>query len=317
MSSIDQLAVYVPPIYTNCSTTHISSLRLDTSIIKLILNCLDRATLRSLAQTNNFFANRVRELNPTVTFAPNPEQIPNLESQPPSHDHADASSAATSPTIQSPRSSEGYESAGSSETDLAEHDQEWEFKMTTAVMDRVASLPDYNSKPSLPGLPVELQLAIFHYLDNIDSVCLGLTNPRSYDIYRALYGIQMPLNTRRDSQNSLDRSWEVVGKLSCRHCGNFRCELYEHIKTWMPEGLEYCKMTKKFGSCADADAKDACYRGKPSKPNRKSSHEIISCTNANSFVKDAEDTQLDLQRDTRTTIPRSPIPRDEGLSIPT
>jgi hypothetical protein len=138
-------------------------------------------------------------------------------------------------------------------------------------MERVAELPAFPADASLQGLPNELQTMIFGNLDKIDAVCLGLSNVRTYEVYKAIHGKKMPLNTRRSGPNipNMERVWEVVGKNTCPHCGNYRCQLYEHVKSWMPETLEYCQFSQKFGSRAKEGAKETCYRGKPSKPNRE------------------------------------------------
>lgn len=166
----------------------------------------------------------------------------------------------------------------SSDTEMSSPEPEYEFQMTKELMARVAQLPAFKPVATLQGLPNELQLMIFGHLDEIDSVCLGLSNTRSYNIHRALHGPKMPLNTRRPVPNPLERAWEGVGRKTCLHCGNYRCQLYEHIKSWMPEGLEYCQFSQKFGSCAEKGAKDSCYRGKPSKPNRCGRHPVRTTT---------------------------------------
>jgi hypothetical protein len=179
-----------------------------------------------------------------------------------------SSSSSAVPSSPGP-SDASHDSSSDSDTDMSSPEPDWEFTMTPDVQARLKALPDFKSHASLPGLPTELQLQIFGSLDQIDAACLGLTNSRSYSIYRALHGIKMPLNTRRSGPNPLEHAWELIGKTTCVHCGVYRCQLFEHIKSWMPENLEYCQMTLKFGSRANAGARDHCYRGKPSKPNRK------------------------------------------------
>lgn len=157
-------------------------------------------------------------------------------------------------------------------------ESEWEFKVTPDMIRRLSLLPKSKSSATLSSLPAELQLEIFSHLDKIDSVCLGLTSQRAYDICRAIYGTKMPLNTRRIGPNSLESAWEVVGKQECKQCGMFRCELWKHIKTWMPKELEYCAMKQNFGSPARPGAAESCYRGKPSKPRRCGRHPVRTTT---------------------------------------
>lgn len=157
-------------------------------------------------------------------------------------------------------------------------ESEWEFKMTPDMLQLLSLLPQSSNSATLSTLPAELQLGIFSYLDKIDSVCLGLTSRKAYGIYRAIYSCKMPLNTRRIGPNSLESAWEVVGKQECKHCGMFRCELWQHIKTWMPEELEYCTMKQNFGSRAREGAAESCFRGKPSKPRRCGRHPVRTTT---------------------------------------
>lgn len=169
--------------------------------------------------------------------------------------------------------------ASGSDTDMTSSEEsEWVFKVTPAMMRRLSLIPQAKSVATLPTLPAELQLEIFSHLDKIDSVAFGLTSRQSYNIYRAIYGTKMPLNTRRIGPNSLESAWEVVGKQECKQCGMFRCELWQHIKTWMPQELEYCTMKQNFGSRARPGAAESCYRGKPSKPRRCGRHPIRTTT---------------------------------------
>lgn len=150
----------------------------------------------------------------------------------------------------------------------------WELKITPDIVRRLSQLPQLNLGPTLESLPNELLLEIFSHLDKIDSTCLGLASPNIYPIYTAIHGTKMPLSTRRIGPNSLESCWEVVGKQQCRQCGIFRCELHQHIKTWMPQGLEYCAFKQNFGLAADKHANATCYRGKPSKPKRCGRHPL-------------------------------------------
>lgn len=181
------------------------------------------------------------------------------------------SAASSVPSSPGP-SDASHDCSSDSDTDMSSAEPDWEFTMTSAIEARLKALPDFQSQShaSLPGLPTELQLQIFGSLDQIDAACLGLTNSRSYSIFRALHGTKLPLNTRRNGPNPMEHAWELKRKTECAHCGAYRCQLFEHIKSWMPENLEYCQMTLKFGSKANEGARDHCYRGKPSKPNRKS-----------------------------------------------
>ncbi|KUJ15643.1 uncharacterized protein LY89DRAFT_90477 [Mollisia scopiformis] len=153
-------------------------------------------------------------------------------------------------------------------------EEDWEFEITADLIQRLALIPKRTQGPALPNLPTELQLEIFSYLDQIDSCCLGLASPNLYVVFRAIHGTKMPLNTRRIGPNRLESAWEVVGKQECQQCGIYRCELHQHIKTWMPKELEYCAMKQNFGLRAIDGAKEHCFRGKPSKPKRCGRHPL-------------------------------------------
>ncbi|TVY33500.1 hypothetical protein LOCC1_G006652 [Lachnellula occidentalis] len=162
----------------------------------------------------------------------------------------------------------------STDTEISPSPEEeaWAFKQTPELMNRLTLLPQYKDSASLPNLPIELQLEVFGYLDKIDACCLGLTSTRSYGIFRAIHGTKMPLNQRRSGPNPFEAAWEVVGKRECKQCGIYRCELHQHIKSWMPKELEYCSLKQNFGLPADTEGKPSCFRGKPSKPHRCGRH---------------------------------------------
>ncbi|TVY68882.1 hypothetical protein LSUE1_G005535 [Lachnellula suecica] len=164
----------------------------------------------------------------------------------------------------------------SSNTEMSQSPEEkdWVFEQTPELMRRLSLLPSHTVSTSLPALPTELQLQIFGYLDKIDACCFGLSSPRTYGIFRAIHGTKMPLNTRRTGPNLFERVWEVVGAKPCVHCGIYRCELHNHIKSWMPKELEYCNMKQNFGVPAPNGAKATCFRGKPSKPHRCGRHPL-------------------------------------------
>ena len=157
-------------------------------------------------------------------------------------------------------------------------------------------IPAASQGLSLMELPTELHLAIFDFLDLIDSTCLGLTNRHFYSIHRRRHGI-IALSTRRKGPNNLEWAWHkagvpqpsapvaknagaltalsklrVRGQGYCRKCGITRCELHKHIQSWMGEEAEYCSIKRKFGRAAPADAVSYCYRSKPNDPNRCGRH---------------------------------------------
>lgn len=150
---------------------------------------------------------------------------------------------------------------------------------------------------TLGGLPSELHMAIFDFLDPIDSTCLGLTNRHFYNIHRRMQGA-VPLSARRSGPNDMERAWymaarildartasapkaladkglallRVRGQALCRKCGIFRCELHKHLQGWMPDGYEYCTVRQKFGPAAPESAKAHCYRSNPNNPHRCGRH---------------------------------------------
>jgi hypothetical protein len=154
-------------------------------------------------------------------------------------------------------------------------EEAWVLKITPDIVRRLSCLPKVRSGPTLETLPNELLLEIFSHLDKIDSTCLGLASPKIYPIYRAIHGVKMPLNTRRIGPNSLESCWFALdNKKQCKQCGIFRCELHQHIKTWMPKGLDYCAFKQNFGVAAGEHSNATCYRGKPSKPKRCGRHPL-------------------------------------------
>jgi len=256
-----------------------SSLLVDAGIDRQIAEYLDAADAASLALTCVHFYDLCKRVHGSGLF-----QVPRHQKAPPqlpqvhfSDDHL----IITGPS--SPSASSTSDGSGSDDETLASTDTEmsddaaeepWVLKMTPDLMRRLSLLPDVSSAPNLPSLPTELHLQIFSYLDKIDSACLGLTSRSSYLLFRAIHGTKMPLNTRRVGPNSLESAWEVVGKQECKQCGIYRCELHQHIKTWMPNDLEYCAMKQNFGLRAKDGAHATCHRGKPSKPHRCGRHPL-------------------------------------------
>ena len=178
---------------------------------------------------------------------------------------------------------------------------------------RSYSVMDYEPAPpppppsaalTLPELPPELHMAIFDFLDPIDSTCLGLTSKHFYSIHRRMHGT-VSLSTRRDGPNDMERTWylanrninlaaanglgatttntlghdelvafRVRGHGLCRKCGIFRCELHQHLREWMGDGYEYCAVREKFGPTAPEGAKPSCYRSKPNNPHQCGRHRV-------------------------------------------
>jgi hypothetical protein len=165
---------------------------------------------------------------------------------------------------------------------------------------RSYSVMDYVPLPVLqrPGeklqfvhLPAELHFAVFDFLDDIDSTCLGLTSKHFYYIHRRMRGT-IPLSARRAGPNDMEWIWRLAGPLIargqseesavnsvlprgqvyCRKCGVSRCELHKHIQDWMGDVYEYCDVRQKFGPRAASDAKKNCYRSSPRHPHRCGRH---------------------------------------------
>ncbi|KAK7424410.1 hypothetical protein QQZ08_008669 [Neonectria magnoliae] len=166
-----------------------------------------------------------------------------------------------------------------------------------SVMDYEPIPPGQPQPPkdfTLLDLPSELHYAIFDFLDPLDSVCLGLTNPNFYEIHRRMHGT-VPLSSRYSGPNDLEWAWRgagplvhpkdrtaakenameqmrVKGQVYCRKCGISRCELHRHIKGWMGEGYEYCSIKEVYGKPAGEDAKQYCYMKSPKNPHRCGRH---------------------------------------------
>jgi len=239
--------------------------------LERIIGELDFASISSLARTNRFFAARI----PASALAP--YHHPQGSVVQPVTERTSAMASVTFASPGSPSSNNAdYDSLASTDTDMTSspEEDEWEFEVTPEIMRRLSLLPHRSHGPTLTFLPTELQLGIFSYLDLIDSTCLGLTSRNLYVVHRAIHGTKIPLNTRRIGPNSLESAWEVVGKQECKQCGIYRCELHQHIKTWMPKELEYCAMKQNFGLPARGNASPSCYRGKPSKPKRCGRHPL-------------------------------------------
>jgi hypothetical protein len=261
-------------------TDSLSRRILNPQIQQLVIPYLDRPSALALGCTNRSFFQACAEyhhlhlpqaqlpqLDVMKTAVNFPAGVATAVSTP--------SSAAASPN----RTEVDSDGLSGSETDATSaEDDEWEFKITPDMMRRLSLLPQQqNPVATLTTIPTELQIEIFSHLDKIDSVCLGLTCRRAYSVYRAVYGTKMPLNTRRIGPNSLESAW-VSGKQECKQCGAARCELWKHIRTWMPPNLEYCSMKQNFGSPARPGAAESCFRSKPSKPRRCGRHPVRTTT---------------------------------------
>ncbi|CCC13090.1 hypothetical protein SMACR_06308 [Sordaria macrospora] len=171
-----------------------------------------------------------------------------------------------------------------------------------SVTDRLP-LPVPSAGKLLLDLPPELHMAIFDFLDPIDSTCFGLTNKHFYAIHRRMHGT-VPLRTRREGPNELEWAWHLAGMVRksapsspveekseeeskkslslsqlrvrgqayCRKCGVTRCQLHKHIQEWMGENMEYCSIREKFGPIAPEGAKSYCYMSKPGDKTRCGRH---------------------------------------------
>ena len=170
-----------------------------------------------------------------------------------------------------------------------------------SVTDRLP-LPVPSAGKLLLDLPSELHMAIFDFLDPIDSTCFGLTNKHFYAIHRRMHGT-VPLRTRREGPNELEWAWHLAGTVRksapsspveekseeeskksplsqlrirgqayCRKCGVTRCQLHKHIQEWVGDNMEYCSITDKFGPTAPEGAKSYCYMSKPGDKTRCGRH---------------------------------------------
>ncbi len=166
-------------------------------------------------------------------------------------------------------------------------------------------LPTPSTTLTLQDLPSELHMAIFDWLDPIDSTCLGLANSHFYAIHRRMHG-RVSLSARRQGPNDMERAWylaarmvdagtpnptrpdatagrgnnnglaclRVRGQALCRKCGVYRCELHKHLEEWMGRGYEYCALREKFGPAAPPGAQQHCYRSNPNNPHRCGRHRV-------------------------------------------
>lgn len=135
-------------------------------------------------------------------------------------------------------------------------------------------------------LPTEIHLSVLDLLDRIDSTCLGLTNHYFYAIHHRRHGA-VPLSAGRDGPNDLEWAWrfatrplceaksgekparrneetpEGAERPRCRMCGVTRCELARHVRDWMPDGLEYCAVSDRYGPPASSGASSYCRKWSP------------------------------------------------------
>lgn len=145
------------------------------------------------------------------------------------------------------------------------YEESLDFQCVPASIIQISSQPVV---PPLLNIPTELHLLIFSHLDPVDSTCLGLTNAHFYNLQKALNG-NVTLETCRKG-----RPWEFHGKQECRHCGNHRCQLYMHLRDWMPTKYEYCAIRQVYGLKAQEGVKKYCYRSNPLKPGRCGRHRV-------------------------------------------
>lgn len=216
----------------------------------------------------------------------------------------------TSITVSGPSPSPSEQSRGENNQPLRE-EQAPRRRPALGPPRRSYSVMDYeplphhhrpSSRMTLMDLPGELHMAIFDFLDAIDSTCLGLTNKHFYTIHRRMHG-SVPLSARRDGPNELEWAWHVAGaptrtvpapvattpsasehdhaalsrlrvrgQAYCRKCGVTRCELYKHLKGWIGDGLEYCEVKQRFGPVAPEGARVFCHRSVPSNPRKCGRH---------------------------------------------
>jgi hypothetical protein len=272
---------FVPPSPRDNSyssnPSYVPSEVLITQNLSTIIRLLDTDSAATPAQTNNKFHHVCRDSHGEAVLAYQRQQSQTIQTPVtgPVSTLTSLSNTASTTISDAGSPSSDDDTAGSVHTGLTTPDEgEWILKITPELVRRLALLPQLKKGFALENLPAELQLEIFSHLDKIDSVCLGLASPLIYPIYRAIHGTKMPLTTRRIGPNSLESAWEVVGKQQCKQCGLYRCELHQHIKTWMPKVMEYCAFKQNFGLAAAKDANATCYRGKPSKPKRCGRHPL-------------------------------------------
>lgn len=147
------------------------------------------------------------------------------------------------------------------ESGVVSESESLDEEVATLLTASVGIVQPAKTSTGITSIPTELHYMIFSHLDPIDSTCLGLTNSHFYSMQQSLNG-QVPLGTRRTGPNPLERAW----KGNCRHCGAHRCQLYRHLKDWMPTDYEYCAIRQVYGCEAEEGAERYCYRSNPSKP---------------------------------------------------
>ncbi|KAK6207907.1 hypothetical protein QIS74_12988 [Colletotrichum tabaci] len=148
-------------------------------------------------------------------------------------------------------------------------------------------------KLAMVNMPPEVHHMIIDFLNVIDSTCLGLASHYFYQLHRRRHGF-LPLSTtcRPPGDQELTRhltgqafpprpspdnpSTEAVARVQasshtltsfracwCQICGFALCELWKHLRDWMPPGLEYCPVLGKYAPVQVADADAYCYRRNP------------------------------------------------------
>ncbi|KAF6822902.1 F-box domain-containing protein [Colletotrichum plurivorum] len=146
-----------------------------------------------------------------------------------------------------------------------------------------------------------MHLSVLDLLDRIDSTCLGLTNHYFYAIHHRRHGT-VPLSARRDGPNDLEWAWRFATRPLCESslqpdaksgekpasgneetlenaegprcflCGVTRCELARHVRDWMPDGLEYCAVSDRYGPLASSGVSNYCHKRSPRHPQRCGRH---------------------------------------------
>ncbi|PMD45078.1 hypothetical protein L207DRAFT_507994 [Hyaloscypha variabilis F] len=108
------------------------------------------------------------------------------------------------------------------------------------------------------GVPPEIHLKIFTFLNPIDAVCLSLVNKYIYTISPPIDPYSHPLTIGEPSSD-----FPVEQIQGCKHCVPVRffphhCELHYHLRGFIPKELNFCgALCQKYTRCEQAGYSDS------------------------------------------------------------
>lgn len=108
------------------------------------------------------------------------------------------------------------------------------------------------------GVPPEIHLRIFSFLNPIDAVCLSLVNNYMYTISPRITPDTHPLDIGEPGSE-----YPVEKREGCKHCVPVRfyphhCELHFHLREFIPKELNFCGgQCRKYTRCEQKGYSDS------------------------------------------------------------